>query len=425
MTGRGEVGGALIFNAMLSLMALFSEYPMKNANTPKIWKDQEKTGLLIANTDTLHSPHDIYQKCVHLEKRVTMDSERIIHNSPRNKTIALLSLHTTCRRPVMVDDSRAPPLTNSVLTCKLELMSSFPNMSTSSSSNWWWNRNRKQKHEQQDVFEGLLTIPDVCLNREQDFIVSFSIPFSQQPPTNYSLEMKECQIFETRITQIAATLPSFRFFWLWTKSFTTDDDIYFLGSETIDVQQLLMNEQTKMFLYLWTSFLKFQVCLLISIAISCILLCVHVKVTVQCFHKPVLLSKVCSATNTSLSSEQPMLENVKRCVSNWYDNFFSTMLGCFSYCAIEITWMQWILSERAQLEESFEENATPVLNLNQRISTQSEVGQNLSPTMLPYLLDTMNSTSSTNDVSNRTKPNACMGSNTSGTIMKREVYLNQ
>jgi hypothetical protein len=425
MTGRGDVGGALIFNAMLSLMALFSENPMKNTNTPKILKDQEKRGLLLAHSDAVH-PQDIYQKHVHLEKRITMDSDSIIQTSRGNKTIALLSLHTTCQRPVMVGDSRASPRTNAVLTCKLELVSSFPKISTSSSSNWWWDRNRKPEYEQLDVFEGLLSIPDVCLNREQDFIISFSIPFSQPPPKNYSLEMKECQFFETRITQVAAAMPSFRLFWSWTKSFTADDDTYFLGSETMDVQQLLMNEQTKLFLYLWTSFRKLQVCLFISVAISCTLLCVNVKATVHCcFHKPVFPSKLCPATNKSLIGEQSKLQNVKRYMSNWRGNCISTMLSYFQYYSIVITAMQWILSKRVRLEDSLEENETPVHKLNHQISTQNEAGQRSSPTTLPYLLDTMKSIASTIEFSNRTKTKFSKGTRNNGKIMKKQVHLNQ
>ncbi len=427
MTGRGEVGGALIFNAMLSLMALFSENPVKNSNTPRIRKDQEKRGLLLANSDTLYS-HDIYQKHVHLEKRVTIDSDGIIQTSPGSKTIALLSLHTTCQRPIMVDDSRASPGTNAVLTCKLELVSSFPKISTSSSSNWWWDRNRNQEYEQLDVFEGFLSIPDVCLNREQEFIISFSIPFSQPPPTNYSLEMKECQFLETRITQAAAAMPSFRFFWSWTKPFTADDDIYFLGSEAMDVQQLLMNEQTKLFLYLWTSFRKLQICLITSVAISFTLLCVHVKATVHCcFHKPISPSKLCSVTNRPHSNEQSKLQNVKRYVSNWRGNDISTMLSYFQYYSTVITPMQWILSKRVRLEGSFEENEMPVHKLNQQIQihTQNEVGQRSSPTMLPYLLDTKNSTASASEVGNRTKTYSSMGTHNDGETMKKQVHLNQ
>lgn len=433
MMGRGEGGGgALLFNTMLSLMTLFSEIPTKKSNFPKIWKDRERIAALIASNDMLH-PQDVYQKCVCLEKRGAVAGHRSSSTSNNTSTVALLSLHTSCRRPVMLGNESSLL----VLTCNMELVSSFSKntIPDSSSSSWWSGMNKKQD-EQLDVFEGLVTLPNICLNVEQDFIISISIPSHQQPHTNYSLAMKECQLLEDNINQTRTTIPTFRRLWSWVHSFADGNDAHFLGTEIIDLQQLLTNEKKHFFLYLWIRFQTLQLYLFMSIASSCILLCLHViAVHYCCCSKPMFRSTLSSITgdrgtdsvitsNAYPTCKKELLRNMKRKGKCWCDSFISIILHYCQYYVFKIASLQRTLMEMRPAAGT-DDNGTPTQKHSQQLLSKTQQEQNCSPSMPSYLIDTANSTTSTSDITDNIFSNPCIipttnaaiGSNSSDRIL--------
>jgi len=268
MITRGNGGGgALLANAVLSLIALFSsEKTAKTANHPYLWTVETEAIARALRNDI---PHEVHQKFVCLQPKLSSTNTHACQNKT---TVAVLSLNSTCPSMKMNDSSSVSLLSTS-LGCSLELKSSSSSAvaETASPSGWWWE---SSKQNEEEVFQGLLSFSNICQsNIHQEYMVTVSIPMSekqQQAQTIRSLELSKCRVVSGDNNN-ETDISTYHLFWKWS----TLEDEYLVGSETIDLQQALIREKQQHLLQLWSKYQTYQLYLLLSVVTCCISFLLH------------------------------------------------------------------------------------------------------------------------------------------------------
>lgn len=268
MITRGSGGGGtLLANAVLSFFALFvSEKNAKMANHPYLWTVETEAIARALRNDI---PHEVYQKFVCLQHELSSANTHACRNKT---TVAVLSLNSTC--PSMkVNDSSSGSLIPTRLVCSLELKSSSSSTAaeTASPSGWWWD---SSKQNEEEVFQGLLSFSNICQsNIHQEYMVTISIPMSEKPQqahTIHSLELSKCRVM-SEDNNYETDISNYHLFWKWS----TLEDEYLVGSETIDLQQALIHEKQQHLFQLWSKYQTYHLYLLVSVVTCCISFLLH------------------------------------------------------------------------------------------------------------------------------------------------------